>query len=200
MNPSLRFGLRFLLVSILLISLANLLGDILVSTIRPLYRWEISAIDDHFRIIDLKLDNEGADHVIRLEVTLAKPVFTGSHFLMPDPRGRANSSTLIGNALQPLVLLFAMMFSWPIKNWRSYFTRSLYALPFCFFILMIDVPIVLLASLWEIILDPLAPTTSSPLMLWNHFLQGGGRLALGMAGGAVALWLANPMRHDSVSS
>lgn len=200
MSPPVKLGLRFLLACAFLMALAQQFSDTLVDGILPLYRWEIGIIEDRYRVIGMALDHEGADRVVRLQVTLAKPVFIGTQFLMPDERGRADASTLVGHVLQPAVLLFALLLAWPAKNRLAYALRLFAALPFCTIIIMLDVPLVLLASLWGIIVDHLAPNAFSPLILWSQFLQGGGRWALGLAGGAAAIWLENlqqtvPQRH-----
>ena len=46
--------------------------------------------------------------------------------------------------------------------------------------LALDVPMVLWASLWQLHVDAFAPGLFSPLLLWLDFVQGGGRMALGL--------------------
>jgi hypothetical protein len=50
-----------------------------------------------------------------------------------------------------------------------------------------DVPIVLYAELWETLRDTFAAEQFSLAIVWKDFLQGGGRLSLGVATGALAV-------------
>jgi hypothetical protein len=55
---------------------------------------------------------------------------------------------------------------------------------------LLDTPFSMAAWLWEIQLRAHEPDRASPLVWWNIFLNGGGRLALGLLAGASSVVLA----------
>lgn len=137
-------------------------------------------MEDHYQIENFGLDNEGADRVIRLNITLAQPIFIGNRFFFPDDNGNANASTSIGHAWLASIIMLAMLVAWPVLHLKTYLFRIMLAVPCIAILGMIDIPFTLLAALWDLIIHHLSPDTFSPLILWNHFLEGGGRLALGL--------------------
>jgi hypothetical protein len=62
-------------------------------------------------------------------------------------------------------------------------------LPLGLLLAVVDAPLVLAASIWQLLVDAAAPGTHSPLLLASQFLQGGGRAALGLSIGAASLVL-----------
>jgi hypothetical protein len=191
MSPPIKFSLRFIAVCILLMLLLHQYGELFIKPLLPLYDWEIRTIADQYQILSFGLDNEGLDRVVRLKVTLAKPVYIAGKFLIPDARGIANASTTTGHVWQMSIVCLAMIFAWPTPRVRTYFIRLAIALPVLALLTMLDIPLALLASLWDLIVQNMAPDTFSPLILWNGFLEQGGRLALGIVGGMLTVWSAN---------
>ena len=55
--------------------------------------------------------------------------------------------------------------------------------------LLADLPAVLAGSVWQILVDGMAPGDTTPLLAWKAMVAGGGRLALGLAAGAAAIVL-----------
>jgi hypothetical protein len=54
---------------------------------------------------------------------------------------------------------------------------------------LVDAPLVLVASLQQLLIDALAPGETSLLIAWSAFLRGGGRYALALAVAATAVGL-----------
>jgi len=186
LRPGLDTGLRFLLASVLLLALAQVFGQDIVATMLPVFRWELGRLDDHYRILFLGLASQGADSVVRLDVTLARPVVVGARVIFPDPRGFATVTTLVGHLLQPAIVLLAVLAAWPVRRLAEYPARFCCGIPLLAGVLMIDVPFVLLAEIWAMF----APGGFSPLIAWSGFLQSGGRLALALALAAFAVAIA----------
>jgi hypothetical protein len=181
LRPGLDTGLRFLLASVLLLALAQVFGQDIVATMLPVLRWELGRLDDHYRILFLGLTSQGADSVVRLDVTLARPVIAGARVILPDPRGIATVTTLAGHLLQPAILMLAVLAAWPARREAEYLLRAGCGLPLLVLLLMADVPFVLLAEIWSMFAESHAPGRFSPLVAWSAFLQSGGRLALALA-------------------
>lgn len=172
---------RLLVASGLLLALILVLEAPLMEAILPLLRWELGQLDDRYRILFFGLAGQGADGVIRLDVTLARPVVVGSHVIVPDPRGFATVTTLSGNLLQPAVVMISLVAAWPVTRKVEYLLRAACGLPFLLLLLMADVPFVLLAQIWAMFVEAHAPGQFSPLLGWSAFLQSGGRLAIALA-------------------
>lgn len=189
-RPGLDAGLRFLLACVLLLTLARVFSHDFVAALLPVFRWELGVLDDHYRILFLGLASQGADSVVRLDVTLARPVIAGARVILPDPRGTATVTTLAGHLLQPAILMLAVLAAWPARRKAEYLLRAGCGLPLLVLLLMADLPFVLLAEIWSMFVDTHAPGRFSPLVAWSAFLQSGGRLALALALAAFAVAIA----------
>lgn len=182
-------GLRFLAACSALLVLVHFVERDLLEMLLPLFRWELGVLDDHYRIVHLGLATQGADGVIRLDVTLQRPVFVSGHLVLPDPRGRASVTTLTGNALQSAIVFTALAVAWPARGWTEAAARACCWMLLLPALLMLDIPFVLTGELWALLLERHAPASPSPLVAWKEFLQGGGRLALAIAAGGLAIGL-----------
>lgn len=178
---------RFTLAIALLLTLNQLYGKALIQTLLPSLRWELVQLDDTYRILDLSLDREGRDTVIRLDVGLERAVVIGGRVLMPDPRARANVSTLAAHVTQPAILCLALILAWPTRKVIEYPLRALIACGGLALVVLADVPFVLWAELWNLHVSAFEPDRFSPLLTWKDFLQGGGRFALGLGVGILAV-------------
>lgn len=194
--------LRLLLAGALLLPLAVTCGEALAGTWLAAYRAVFSWAADEFRLLDLGIDREGADRVLRARVAWQRIVVIGGKAIHPDPRGAADASTLLAHALQgPLVAVLAAI-AWPaamrrgahgrtrIRPWVEWAARALALAPLLAVLVLIDVPLVLAGELWEVALDALDPGATSVLVAWKSFVQGGGRYALGLAAGLLAVLIA----------
>lgn len=188
------FG-RLLLAATLLIAFGVLQGARLVEGCLPAYRAAIRHLADEFRVVRLALDREGADRVVRAEVALRPVVVIRGKPLTPDRRSRANASTLALNGLLAPMLALLTAMAWPARRAIEYPARVLAMLPALAILLLLDTPAVLAAELWAIVLDRVAPGAFSPLVLWKDFLQSGGRQALGVAVGLLAVAVVAPRRR-----
>jgi hypothetical protein len=189
-RPGLDTGLRFLLACVLLLTLAWFFSDDFVAALLPVFRWELGLLDDHYRILSLGLTSQGADSVVRLDVTLARPVIVDARVILPDPRGIATVTTLAGHVLQPAILMLAVLAAWPVRQPHEYPARVAGGAAMLALLLLVDVPFVLLAEIWSMFVDTRMPGRFSPLVAWSAFLQSGGRLALALALATLAVAIA----------
>ena len=183
----LKAATRFVLALSVLLVLSHLYGKVLATALLPVFRWEITQLDDAYQVLDLALSQQGADTVVRLEAGLARIIVLGGHALQPDPRARADVSTLAGHITQPAILSLALILAWPTRKVIEYPVRVLIAAGGIAFVILADVPFVLWAALWDIHVSAFEPERFSPLLIWRDFLQGGGRFALGLGVGVLAV-------------
>jgi len=178
---------RFVLALLVLLALNHAYAKLLTEALLPVFRWEIAQLDDNYRVLDLTLSQQGADTVVRLEAGLERIMIVGGQVLQPDPRARANVSTLAGHITQPAILALALILAWPARSAMEYPMRVLIAVAGIALVILADVPFVLWAELWDIHVAALEPDRFSPLLLWRDFLQGGGRFVLGLGVGVLAV-------------
>jgi hypothetical protein len=178
---------RFALISAVLAVVAVAAGQPLTRALLPAFKWELAWLDDTFRIDRLYLDRDGADQVVRVEVGLARPLTLNGQTFYPDPRGSASASTLVGNLTLPCVLLAAVALAWPVRSRhrRTVLTlRALALVPALLLLGLLNVPFILWAGLWGVVVHIADPNRLSPLLIWGDFLLGGGGCAAALALGA----------------
>ena len=195
-----RVLLRLLLGAAVLLPLAVVYGETLVSTWLAAYRVVFSWVADDFKLLNLYIDQEGADRVLRAWVVWQHVVVIGGQVIYPDPRGTANASTLLAHALQgPLVAVLAAI-AWPTQAkpaagkppslWLEWAARAVVLPPLLAVPVLMDMPMVLAGELWDLTLEALHPGATSALVIWTQFIQDGGRYALSLAVGVLAILLA----------
>jgi hypothetical protein len=148
---------RFLVVAAVLGFVASREAQPVVAAFLPLFKSELVALDDTFRIDRLYIDRDGADQVVRLDVGLAHALSLNGRTFQPDPRGRATASTLVGNITLPCVLLTAIALAWPLRRWQHLATRALLLGPALLLLCILDVPFILWAALWGLVIQVAAP-------------------------------------------
>ncbi len=179
--------LRCIAALLLLCALAMRWGDTLITQLLPWFKLTLNTLDDTYRIDQLMLDHEGADHVIRVVVRLAHCVILEGNAYCGHPDAQANASTLAGHVLMPAICLLALVLAWPARSWPE-LTIRLALLPVALGALWsLDVPFILWAALWRLHVDAFAPHTVSPLLSWSQFLESGGRMGLVVLGALLVL-------------
>lgn len=192
--------LRLLLSAAVSLPLVVFYGEALVNSWLSAYWTVFSWVAADFKLLNLYIDHEGADRVVRAQVMWQHIVFIGDHVIYPDPRGTANASTLLAHALQgPLVAVLTTL-AWPTRGsigqgpstrrWLEWAARVVALPPLLAILVLIDMPVVLAGELWDLALDSLDPGSTSALVLWKQFMQGGGRYALGLAAGVLVILAA----------
>lgn len=189
--------LRMLVGAAVLLPVAIVWGETLVSGWLNAYQAVFACVADDFKLLSLNMDHEGVDRVLRARVTWRHIVIVGDTVIYPDPRGVADASTLMAHALQgPLTALLAAI-AWPLRErdlslkgpgaWLEWTVRGAMLVPLLAIVVLTDMPLVLAGELWAMVLEALDPDAISALVLWKSFLQGGGRFALGVAAGVSAV-------------
>lgn len=192
--------LRLIIAAALVLPLLIFFIKPTVATLLPFYRAVFELIGDDYQILFLGLAIQGADSVIRLDVTLAKPVLLAGQFILPDARGSANVTTLVGHAMQPLAVALIVFLTWSCQKWQTMALRLTVLIPLLTLTLALDVPFVFAAELWGLFIDGLAPGKWSPMIAWSTFLQGGGRIALGLTAALVSVAIPELMSTKAVSA
>jgi hypothetical protein len=170
---------RLTVASVLLLPLALLAKPIAIELF-PLYRMVFELISGDFRILYLGLSYEGADSVIRMDVTLSRTIAVAGHLVVANPQGIANVTTMVGNIFQPVMVGLIAILGWPSGSWRIVLLRLIILLLLALIETVLDIPLLLAGELRELFLDNLSTGNWSALTVWADFLQGGGRFAMGL--------------------
>jgi hypothetical protein len=189
---------RLLLVTTGLVLLAMHFSEPAVHALLPLLREVFEAVTPDFRLLQFGIDHQGGDRVLRATVMWAHIQVLGGKVIYPDPLGTANASTLVAHVFQGPLTAVIVALAWPSRanarmRWLEWALRAIVGLPLLIAIVMLDVPLVLAGELWEMVLQALEPGSLSVLAAWKGFMQGGGRYALGVAGGSCAVLSAQAL-------
>jgi hypothetical protein len=187
MNPParLKFALWFLLTYAVLLALSLQFGQRYVELLLPLYRWEIGWIFPDFNIVSLALADNRGEGLVALQLNLVHYIVIAQKLLPPGLS--VSSSTLTGHALQHPLLMLSLLAAWPAQHFSQRMVRLLISLPILLLLEMLDVPLVLLGSIEDVILANIANSTSSLLVVWMNFMNGGGRPALSIVAALAAI-------------
>lgn len=186
-------GCRFIAALVFLLILSARFGPMLIDQILPVMRWQIAQLDDRYRILELDQTKQGPDSVVRLAVSLKKPVIIGEKVIHADARSRGQITIPSGHILQPWIIGLALLFAWPlqtagtVQRLASVLMRLVSGVLLLGLITLIDMPFVMLAEIWDIFVSLYTPNDFSLLIAWGHFLDGGGRLAMGIVAGVIAI-------------
>ena len=191
LNP-MRLLLRIVLVSVVVLPIIVHFERTIMQWFIPLLQWEITHLDDRFHILFFGLmDTQGAISV-QLDVMF-------NHDIVINHASQAVASNLLGsaslltqNVLHPLMIVCIAILAWPAGKWVIYCIRICAGLPLVLLVMMLDSPIQLLAS----ILTNFSKQIDSPwvsttwLIYWSDFLNGGGLFALSLVASFIAISVA----------
>jgi hypothetical protein len=185
---------RFVLALAILIAVSHYAGVRIAEALLPLFRAEIEALQDNYRIRVLEVAALGSDRAVRVEVGIARITALGGKVLDDNPRNRIEVTTLATNTYLPALFGLSAMLVWPAARWRQLGVRLAVGLPLLAFIVLVDVPLVLLGGIQESLLEAAGAREFSPLVAWQAFMQAGGRYALAIAATVIGLTAGAPGR------
>jgi len=187
-------ALRLVLVALPLIALASLLQRPLIEAMLPWLALCTDFFDTTYRTVAFVL-RPGAELLLQRTVTLGEVTVVGGQVLMPNPLGQAVLATPAGHVLQPVVLALVVALAWPAPRAVAYGLRLAVLVPLLVAVTAVDVPAVLAALPWALHVEAMEPDRFSPLLIWKDLMQGGGRIALGVAAGVFAVVVADGARR-----
>jgi hypothetical protein len=159
----------------------------------PLFFREIAWLADDFRVAGIGVRHVGADLYIYLNAGLARPIVGAGKILYPDTGFEMTILTLAGYVIQTIIIFTGCVLVWPASDWRIWVARLGLAPALLAAALMLDVPLVVLAQLWQGVLEELRDKRFLPLLAWENFLSYGGRLGLALFAGAACVLLAEKL-------
>lgn len=196
-------GFRLMLASVALLWAAHSYSRDAVALLMPALSKALSFVADDFTIFRFEFVSERGNAAIAALATLEHTLVLGGRAIVPNGTSVMAVTTTVGTVLQPLLVALVLVLAWPAR-WLEALLRIVFVAPLIALVVLLDTPFSMAAWLWEIQLRAYEPGRASPLVWWNIFLNGGGRLALGLLAGAssvvlaqaVAGRLARPERAD----
>jgi hypothetical protein len=187
-------GLRLALWLPLLIWAAQAWGWDYVNLWLPWYRTVLAWVLPDYTVTSLALTwQKGEWHIAGEFVT--RRLLLVHEQIVPAGVG-VNASTLMAHALKAPLILAAAALAWPGLTWRGRALRLLISLPLLPLLAVLDVPLVLASAVSDLLSWSASPEAdaASGLVDWSKVLDGGGRMALGIAAAFAAAglqgWLA----------
>lgn len=182
-------ALRLLLAVAAVLLAAHLWAREAVALLLPALSAALSWVADDFRILRLEFMQERGNTSIGALAVLEHTLVLGGRAIVPDGVSPLVVVTTVGTVVQPVLVALALALAWPAR-WREMALRLVLVGALLAVVMLVDTPLSLAAWLWYAQLQAHEPGRASPLVWWNIFLNGGGRLALGLIAGALAIALA----------
>jgi hypothetical protein len=190
----------FINIGTALLILTYQLGDTIVHAMIPMYQWAIKFIDYRFDVTMLSISKNQGENFLQLDVVLSQPFWLGAQQIAPSQPLYNSAGMPLGYALQPLVIILTMILAWPTKQAITFIYRLLISIPLILLIMLLDMPIQLINSIWQGFekMLQLDIATTNWFGFWSDFLNGGGLIALSIACGLMTIGLAQwRPRHES---
>jgi hypothetical protein len=189
-------ALRLVLATALVLTAAYFFSRDAVRLLMPMLESALSSVASDYKILRFDFfderNNTSIGAIVRLEHTLV----LGGRAIVPDGQSVMGVAATIGTVLQPVCVAMVLALAWP-AHWREMLLRLLIIAPLLTAVLLVDTPLSMAAWLWDVQLRMHEPGRASPLVWWNTFLNGGGRLALGLIAAALSIALARRLAHPS---
>ncbi len=181
--------------SALLLAAAHFHGRATVALLLPALETTLRWVADDFEILRMAFVTERGSLNLAVMARLDHVLVLGGRVIVPDAtQSFIVASTTVGTVLLPLLAALALALAWPARPLEMLVRLAVVCL-LSTAVLMVDTPFSLAAWLWHTQLRQYEPERFSALISWNLFLNGGGRLALGLVAGALAIALASTLRR-----
>jgi len=112
------FAIRFVFITATLLTLGHVYGTALVTPMLPVFAWEIEPVDDRLRVGRTHIADRKVETFIESKVTPMRMLILGNRMLLPDAKLFFEPRTLVGSALQSIVLLLSIILARPTARPR----------------------------------------------------------------------------------
>jgi len=179
--------LRAMAAAPLLLLLLASAGPALLQPLLPSARVVMGWAEPAFAVQSLQILVQPEGERLRAELALASPVPVGERIVMPNPLGRAHAQVPAAQAWHAPLVLVLLLLAWPAAAWGEVMLRGLLALPALALVMALDLPLVLLAEIWKLLLDAHDPGGWKMLVAWSDLLRSGGRVLTGVLAASAVL-------------
>jgi hypothetical protein len=184
------FALRLVLACMFVLAISHWFGRPLVQAMLPLLKSALAWFASDFYIHQLALVQQGPDTALQAIARLDHTLVLGEVAVVPDFKTGYFVTTTLGTVLQPLLTALVLVMAWPARV-LAWLLRLVLAGLLLLPLMLLDAPLYLFGSLWDMQVKAHAPGSFYVSVWWMSFLSGGGRLVLGLAAGGLAVALVN---------
>lgn len=184
--PAGHLSLRLVAVTATVLAASHVWSRDVVALLLPVLSAALGFVADDFRILSFEFVSERGNSSIGAVAMLKHTIVLGGRAVVPDDVSVTMVGTTVGTVMQPLLVALVLVLAWP-AGVIELALRLATACPLIAIVLLADTPLSMAAWLWDTQLRVHEPDRSSPLVWWNIFLNGGGRLALGLIVGVLSI-------------
>ena len=192
------FALRLFLVTALMLTAAHCYSRQVVTLMLPTLATALKLVADDFTIVQFGVVDERNQASVAAVALLGRTVVLGGRAIVPDGSFVMSVGTTIGTALQPIWVAWVMVLAWPARM-AELALRGVIVSALLVPVVFLDTRLSMAALLWDAMVRLHEPGRASPLLWWNVFLNGGGRLVLGLIAGFLSIALAQRAMKADVS-
>jgi hypothetical protein len=184
--------LRVLIATALVLAVAKSSSRDIVAWLAPGLAAALVWVADDFNVKRVEFVKDRNDTALAALAVLKRTVFLGGRAIVPDGVSPIVVSATVGTILQSALVAVVLVLAWPAGLVEWLLRLAIAAVPITV-IVFIDTPLSMASWLWNSQVMSYEPGRFSALVAWNTFLNGGGRLALGLVAGALAIALARAL-------
>lgn len=185
-SPADPLGARLVLATASVLVAAHVWSRDVVALLLPALSAALEFVADDFSILRVEFVSDRGNASIGALALLKHTIVLGGRAVVPDDVSVMMVASTVGTVMQPLLVALVLVLAWPARVIEMAL-RLVAACTLIAIVLLADTPLSMAAWLWDIQLRAHAPGRSSPLVWWNIFLNGGGRLALGLIAGVLSI-------------
>jgi len=187
-----QIALRVLIATALVLAVAKASSRDIVAWLAPGLTAALVWVADDFKVLRVEFVKERNQDSLAALAVLKRSVFLGGRAIVPDGVTPIVVGATVGSVLQSALVALVLVLAWPASLVEWLLRLAIATAPIAV-IVFIDTPLSMAALLWNSHVMYLEPGRFSALVAWNTFLNGGGRLALGLVAGALAIALARAL-------
>jgi hypothetical protein len=161
-------------------------GQEIVAWLVPPIRAASAWLASDFQIIRVGPLTERGSATVAMLAILSRSLVEAGQAVIAGETAPIVLTTTVGSVLQPVWLALVLVAAWPGRP-VEFALRLPLVLPAAALALLLDTPVSFAARLWDTQLRALQIQHDSPLIWWNTFLNGGGRLVIGLIAGALSV-------------
>jgi len=197
-----KYLIHLIIAFLVLISLnaaAWFWGDRYVRLLLPVYEWSFQTLTPYFKVQSLRIEQDNGEWLVKVHAQTANSRILAGRFI-PDG-APVLSSTLAGHALQHVIIVFTLIFMWPVRVWWERGALIVLAVPALLMVEVLDIPLVLAGALEDFLLFNVDPDqlSSSLLVQGMHVMNNGGRIVLSLISAALTGVTWHAMQNILVS-
>jgi hypothetical protein len=148
----------------------------LIQAIFLLYQSLTTLLDGNIAVSHISIIQKHDQNFIQVKSLLSEQFFINGHFFLLESAISNNCLIALDQVLQPLVILYTLIFAWPASDYREYIFRFSFGTLMLLILIALDLPLQVIYQHW-INVENLLNTKGRAegfLLFWNNFSNGGG--------------------------